>query len=177
MFKPFVYKAINRLPSALRLPLQHLPFELYRKPLQYALQQLLAEQLQDGDLDFLEDRWLQIEVLDFDLKFAITVCKERLHVAKAFNQPDVSFSGNSQDLLLVAARKQDPDTLFFRRKLTISGDTELGLAVKNLMDALDWEQLPRLMTLALEKSAQLVEEAQAFEQDQQANMATSSELG
>jgi predicted lipid carrier protein YhbT len=28
--------------------------------------------------------------------------------------------------------------LFFQRRLVIEGDTELGLALKNLLDSLDW---------------------------------------
>jgi len=35
-------------------------------------------------------------------------------------------------------REEDPDTLFFNRKLVIEGDTELGLIVKNLLDSIDW---------------------------------------
>ena len=46
------------------------------------------------------------------------------------------------DLILVAGRKEDPDTLFFQRRLSIEGDTELGLEVKNLMDNIEFEQLP-----------------------------------
>ncbi|CCG96496.1 conserved hypothetical protein, putative sterol carrier domain, SCP (fragment) [Marinobacter nauticus ATCC 49840] len=38
----------------------------------------------------------------------------------------------------LAERKQDPDQLFFQRRLVIEGDTELGLALKNLLDSLDW---------------------------------------
>ena len=34
-------------------------------------------------------------------------------------------------------RQEDPDTLFFNRRLSIEGDTELGLMVKNTLDALD----------------------------------------
>ncbi|STL79926.1 sterol-binding protein [Escherichia coli] len=45
-------------------------------------------------------------------------------------QADVSFSADASDLLMIAARKQDPDTLFFQRRLVIEGDTELGLYVK-----------------------------------------------
>jgi predicted lipid carrier protein YhbT len=40
------------------------------------------------------------------------------------------------------SRQEDPDTLFFQRRLTIEGDTELGLEVKNILDALDHENLP-----------------------------------
>ena len=35
-------------------------------------------------------------------------------------------------------REEDPDTLFFNRKLQIEGDTELGLITKNLLDSVDW---------------------------------------
>ena len=51
-------------------------------------------------------------------------------MVSADEQEDVSFSGNANDLVLIAARKEDPDTLFFQRRLRIEGDTELGLYVK-----------------------------------------------
>jgi len=43
------------------------------------------------------------------------------------------FSG----FLALALRREDPDTLFFSRRLVLEGDTELGLALKNALDALD----------------------------------------
>lgn len=39
------------------------------------------------------------------------------------------------DLLSMARGDTDADTLFFQRRLRISGDTELGLIVKNWLDA------------------------------------------
>ena len=41
------------------------------------------------------------------------------------------------DFALLAARKEDPDTLFFSRRLVMEGDTELGLLVKNTLDAIE----------------------------------------
>jgi hypothetical protein len=38
---------------------------------------------------------------------------------------------------LAATRKEDPDSLFFNRRLSLEGDTELGLVVKNTLDALE----------------------------------------
>jgi hypothetical protein len=35
----------------------------------------------------------------------------------------------------LALRREDPDTLFFTRRLVLEGDTELGLALKNALDA------------------------------------------
>jgi predicted lipid carrier protein YhbT len=38
-------------------------------------------------------------------------------------------------VLLLLAGQVDADTLFFQRRLAIAGDTELGLVVKNWLDA------------------------------------------
>lgn len=62
--------------------------------------------------------------------------------------PDLAFRANLSAFLQVASRQEDPDTLFFNRELSIEGDTELGLIVKNMLDAIDPSQfrpaLPRL---------------------------------
>lgn len=69
---------------------------------------------------------------------------------------DVSFSGNANDLILIAARKEDPDTLFFQRRLQIEGDTELGLYVKNLMDAIELDSMPSVLRFGLLQLAEFV---------------------
>ena len=62
--------------------------------------------------------------------------------------PDLSFSANLSAYLQLLARQEDPDTLFFNRELSIEGDTELGLIVKNMLDAVEWPSLSRLPGLA-----------------------------
>ncbi|GAL10696.1 putative lipid carrier protein [Vibrio astriarenae] len=69
----------------------------------------------------------------------------------------MSFSGSLNDLVLIAGRKEDPDTLFFQRRLSIEGDTELGLEVKNLMDSIDLDSLPKAMQVMLNQLADFVE--------------------
>ena len=63
----------------------------------------------------------------------------------------------ANDLILIAARKEDPDTLFFQRRLRIEGDTELGLNVKNLMDSIDLDTMPALLKNGLLRLADFVE--------------------
>lgn len=64
--------------------------------------------------------------------------------------PDLAFRANLSAFLQIAARQEDPDTLFFNRELSIEGDTELGLVVKNMLDAIDLSQLrPRLPRIPL----------------------------
>jgi predicted lipid carrier protein YhbT len=53
----------------------------------------------------------------------------------AFGRPDVTVRARLPDYLALALRREDPDSLFFARRLVIEGDTELGLAVKNALDA------------------------------------------
>ncbi len=81
--------------------------------------------MDDGELEFLEGRWLSIHVRDIDLQWFTSVVNGKLVVSQNA-QADVSFSADASDLLMIAARKQDPDTLFFQRRLVIEGDTELG---------------------------------------------------
>ncbi|WP_241068611.1 ubiquinone anaerobic biosynthesis accessory factor UbiT [Achromobacter insuavis] len=78
--------------------------------------------------------------------FAITI--EDLGVRSSFMVRDGAFRPlwNGQgcelelgakvaDLLALMRAETDADTLFFQRRLRISGDTELGLIVKNWLDA------------------------------------------
>ncbi len=53
---------------------------------------------------------------------------------------DLSMTARSRDFLALLLREEDPDTLFFSRRLLMEGDTELGLLVKNTLDGID---LPR----------------------------------
>ncbi len=41
------------------------------------------------------------------------------------------------DFYLLATRQEDPDALFFSRRLLVEGDTELGLIAKNTLDGLN----------------------------------------
>lgn len=55
---------------------------------------------------------------------------------------DLTIRSTASGFLALALRREDPDTLFFTRRLVMTGDTELGLVVKNLLDAIDWSRLP-----------------------------------
>lgn len=60
--------------------------------------------------------------------------------------PDLHFSANLSAFLQLLSRQEDPDTLFFNRQLSIEGDTELGLIVKNMLDAIDWSAFAQSMS-------------------------------
>lgn len=56
-------------------------------------------------------------------------------------KPDLTISARSRDFIALLAREEDPDTLFFSRRLLMEGDTDLGLLVKNTLDGIE---MPRL---------------------------------
>jgi len=149
-------RLVRQGPSLLSVPLKFTPFALQRQVLQQVLSGQLRQALADGELDFLEGRWLKIDVSDLSLSWLMSVDEGKLIVAEK-GDADVSFSGNANDLILIAARKEDPDTLFFQRRLRIEGDTELGLYVKNLMDSIDLDTMPPLLKNGLLRLADFVE--------------------
>ena len=78
-----------------------------------------------------------IRVKDVGLTLRFTVTPRGF--APDSGAPDLTISASARDFLLLLSRREDPDTLFFSRRLVSEGDTELGLTVKNLLDALDPE--------------------------------------
>ncbi len=143
-------------PSLMSVPVKLAPFALKRQVLEQVLSWQFRQALAEGELEFLEGRWLSIHVRDIGLLWYTSVVDGRLVVSQQADA-DVSFSADASDLLMFAARKQDPDTLFFQRRLVIEGDTELGLYVKNLMDAIELEQMPKALRVMLLQLADFVE--------------------
>lgn len=143
----------------LRGPLRMTPFGLKKQVLTHLISWQLNEALADGELDFLDGKWLQIDVRDLGLAWLMTLDNQKIVIRPVGSvAADVLFSGEANDLILIAARQQDPDTLFFQRRLWVEGDTELGLYVKNLMDGLDVEAMPKALRVGLQTLAQFVAE-------------------
>ncbi len=151
---------INTIPNILRPTLALIPTKLQKKLILPALHSVFNEAINEGDFDFLEGKWLKISITDLNLNWLISFTDNQLIMADNNNtiKEDVSFSASGDDLLLIAGRKQDPDTLFFQRRLKIEGDTELGLEVKNLIDALELDQLPKSIHKFVEYSASLLQQ-------------------
>ncbi|TCI05255.1 SCP2 domain-containing protein [Corallincola luteus] len=150
---------VSHGPGLVRRPLSVTPFAVYRPLLAKVLDQLLAEPLAEGELDFLEGRWLKIDISDLGMEFCLSVSNEQMKLSSNIPDSDVIFSAQLNDLVLISARREDPDTLFFQRKLKIEGDTELGLEVKNLLAQLDMELLPGWLQKSSETAADWVESA------------------
>ncbi|AIW19827.1 SCP2 domain-containing protein [Vibrio coralliilyticus] len=148
---------VENAASILRSPVHLLPKSVQKKVLLEGLKSVFREPLEDGDFEFLEGKWLKIEIKDMQLSWYVSYQDSRLMVADSAVKEDVAFRANLNDLVLIAGRKEDPDTLFFQRRLSIEGDTELGLEIKNLMDSVDLEQLPKPLQTLLNQLADFVQ--------------------
>ena len=86
----------------------------------------LAGQLQDDVRQLLLDKKLRIHVRDARLTFDFTWNGEAFAACGGGAQADLTISASAYDFLQLAQRREDPDTLFFSRRLSMEGDTELG---------------------------------------------------
>jgi predicted lipid carrier protein YhbT len=62
----------------------------------------------------------------------LTLESQRLILCR--EKGEATIRGGWREFLCLATRREDPDSLFFQRRLIIEGDTELGLTLKNLLD-------------------------------------------
>ena len=146
-------------PRLLSLPLAIIPDRVHNATVVTVLNRVFANALRDGELDYLQDRTVRIRIRDMQLTLSITLRQGRLVASREKNMPDLSITGTLHAFLLLAARYEDTDTLFFQRRLRMEGDTELGLEVKNFLDGLDVDSfwLPRQISSMAQKTLPLYE--------------------
>ena len=90
----------------------------------------------------LEGRSLRIQVADAGICFDYTWHDSAFRAANhGASTPDLTIRADIWHFYQLLQRDEDPDTLFFSRRLVMEGDTELGLLVKNTLDSLDMDVL------------------------------------
>jgi predicted lipid carrier protein YhbT len=149
-----VRPVISRLAG---LPGRFLPYAAQKPVLALMLNEAFRVPLAHGELDFLEERAIRIRVHDLRIDWLISLQSGRFRPLDRNRAEDVCISGNGLDFAVLATRQADPDTLFFQRRIRIEGDTDLGLAVKNTMDAMDWDDLPLPLRRLIEVLAMFLE--------------------
>lgn len=126
-------------PGALSLPFKMMPQAMHSRILASILNRIFTHDLKQGELDFLLDRSVAIDVRDLGLTYRLTLGGDKLKEHRAAGACDLTVRACLYDFMSLASRQEDPDTLVFQRRLVMEGDTELGLALKNYLDAMDIE--------------------------------------
>ena len=128
-----------QLPKPFSLPLKVLPQALHNLFLANIVNKILVDDLIEGELDFLQDRSVAIEISDLGLSYQLTLSGDRLMGVNVQGENHLTVRASLYDFMSMASRQVDPDTLMFQRRLVMEGDTELGLALKNYLDGMDIE--------------------------------------
>ena len=102
-----------------------------------ALNLALRAQLAADVTAMLVGKRLRLRVTDAQWAFDFEWRKDRFSATQNTGNADLTISASACDFVLLARRLEDPDTLFFSRRLSMEGDTELGLLVKNTLDAIE----------------------------------------
>lgn len=92
--------------------------------------------LRELDWSQVAGRRFCVHVRDLGLKLHFSVHANGFR-AQRVGPADVTFTATAADFARLGLRMEDPDTLFFNRRLLIEGDTDLGLMVKNMLDCVE----------------------------------------
>ena len=164
---------VAKAKPALSLAHKFVPDGLQNQLVLQGMKRLAKEFLENGEMDFMAGKVARLHIKDMNISFFFTLQDEsnspsqdkKLIILASLPQPpepNVTFSATLEAFVLLASQKVDPDTLFFNRSLQISGDTELGLEIKNLIDQFDIQLLHKPVGYLLNVwSQQLLEKQHA----------------
>jgi predicted lipid carrier protein YhbT len=114
-----------------RLPVAPPSFVLAR-----ALDRLLLPRLPADAAVALRRRVIAMHVTDFGIRVKLKLGPRGFEVASEQSEVALTIAATSEGFIRLARGQDDPDRLFFERKLLMQGDTELGLVLKNTLDAI-----------------------------------------
>jgi predicted lipid carrier protein YhbT len=149
-------KAVKHSATLLAIAHKIMPTKIENYFVLHQVKRLSQPFMDEGEIDFLDGKIVEVEIRDLSAKWYFTkidqqlVMLDKAKVLAVEPEADVVFSASVDALVLMASQKVDPDTLFFNRKLKITGDTELGLEIKNLFDQFDLELLDKPFRKVLE---------------------------
>ncbi|WP_040481213.1 ubiquinone anaerobic biosynthesis accessory factor UbiT [Vreelandella boliviensis] len=120
------------LSRLIRILDPRVPFTIKRRIVEPLLNRTFAVPLAEGEFDAVEGRRISLTIADLGVTLSLTLESQRLLLCR--EKGEATIRGGWREFLCLATRREDPDSLFFQRRLIIEGDTELGLTLKNLLD-------------------------------------------
>lgn len=131
-----MWHKLPAFPEPLRAVLARLPHYPASAAFAALLTLVLEKHLGAAVLPELAGRKIRLRVSDMGITLMFRAAPDGFIPCRG-NAADLTLTASAQDFLSLALRREDPDTLFFARRLAMEGDTELGLLVKNTLDALN----------------------------------------
>jgi O2-independent ubiquinone biosynthesis accessory factor UbiT len=138
-----------RLPRTVQKVVSRLPRYPASRAFTTLLNLTLRRKFPSDVLEALEGHCFVIEAEDAGVQLMFTIRRQRFVPTHTATEPTLRFRASTWDYITLAAREADPDTLFFNRRLSIEGDTETALLVKNTMDTIDIPRTRALLKMML----------------------------
>lgn len=123
-------------PQALRHLVERLPTQPPSMLLAVALNRGLLPKRDAAARSGLSGQCAEVHVHDFGVRFRLALGPRGFDPAPAGASPVLRIKAAAEVFWRLAEGSEDADTLFFERKLVMEGDTELGLLLKNTLDAI-----------------------------------------
>jgi len=122
--------------AKLRPVLQRLPMQPPTFALKLALNHWLLPRLPKDSRAALSNRTVQVDVTDLGLTLKLQLQARGFVLAPSGSKVELRIAAESQTFWRLMRGTDDADRLFFERALVMEGDTELGLILKNTIDAI-----------------------------------------
>lgn len=129
---PWLAGAAHRLRRIVeRLPVQPPSFVLAR-----VLDRVLLPRLPADARAALSDRTVEVAISDLGLRVRLQLAPGGFRVAPSRSETALRIVAPAASYLRLLRGDDDADRLFFERALVMEGDTEMGLVLKNTLDAI-----------------------------------------
>jgi O2-independent ubiquinone biosynthesis accessory factor UbiT len=120
----------------LRPVVSKLPMQPPARLLSALLDRVLLPRLEPHTRAALSGRCVEIEVTDFGLVLRLVLDRGGFHPSRGDDAPVLRIAATATSYWRLLRGQDDADRLFFGRALLMEGDTELGLVLKNALDAI-----------------------------------------
>ena len=127
---------VDDITTRLRPVVQRLPMQPPTFALTLALNRWLLPRIPKDSRAALSNRTVQVNVIDLGLNLQMQLQASGFVLAPAGSMVELRIAAASQTFWRLMRGTDDADRLFFERALVMEGDTELGLILKNTIDAI-----------------------------------------
>ena len=124
------------LAARVRPLLQRLPMEPPALALTLALNRWLRPRLPADAVEALSNRCVEVSVTDLGLVLRLELGRRGFTVATKAAPVALRIAADAPSYWRLLRGRDDADRLFFERALVMEGDTEMGLVLKNTLDAI-----------------------------------------
>jgi|SRR5690606_17315840 len=128
--KPLAFTGLNIIPA-----------KIYSLHLSIIINILLEKSIDRGLFSEIVDKRINVNIRDINKTICFIARNRFIETSTDTQNSDACISLTLDGAKSIIFQESDPDTLFFKRELLVSGNTEVGLALKNILDSIDMEEV------------------------------------